>query len=302
MYREKALILITALLTASLSVSCSDDSAGTTDAVVVCDMTLRPDFHPNEVRLQGVSNVRCLDGIVMADGRRMKPGLLVRAGSLDGLTESDYTQLLDSLGVRHFIDLRSAHEQNNPNPILTSSPVGLSVPLAFVSLPLLSTASEASLKLRYPDMSREALLPAATDAHAAVLASALYEELLTSSYSQQSLRLFLKRLTAPVDGAMLWHCSIGRDRTGVASALLLLALGADKSTAIADFEWGARLATGHADAAVSSLSLSLCTQHFCSQLNAIEQCYGSIEAYLHHIGLTDTDIHALRTRFLDDSH
>lgn len=49
-------------------------------------------------------------------------------------------------------------------------------------------------------------------------------------------------------------------------------------------------------------SLSLCTQHFCSQLNAVEQRYGSIEAYLHHIGLTDTDILALRTRFLDDSH
>ena len=262
-------------------------------------MTLRPDFPPDEVRLQGVSNVRRLDGIVMADGQRVKPGLLVRAGSLDGLTESDYALLLDSLGVRHFIDLRSTHEQDSPNPILTSVPAGFSDPIAFVSLPLLSTSSEASLKLRYPDMSREALLPAAIDAHAAQLASALYEELLTSSYSQQMLRLFLKRLTAPVDGAMLWHCSIGRDRTGVASALLLLALGADKSTAIADFEWGARLATGHADAAASSLSLSLCTQHFCSQLNAVEQQYGSIEAYLHHIGLTDADILALRQRFIE---
>ena len=53
-------------------------------------------------------------------------------------------------------------------------------------------------------------------------------------------RAIFRRLLAD-DGAVMYHCSAGQDRTGVATALILSALGVDRQTILRDYhkstEW-----------------------------------------------------------------
>ncbi|WP_315823778.1 tyrosine-protein phosphatase [Paraflavitalea speifideaquila] len=54
-------------------------------------------------------------------------------------------------------------------------------------------------------------------------------------YSDRYKPLFQKLLALPDTAAILYHCTGGRDRTGMASALFLYALGVPESTIEADF-------------------------------------------------------------------
>lgn len=289
----KVHVLLLIWVTVSLTAACDNNDSNNPEVVADCHTTLQSTFKPHAVWMKSVHHVRLLDGIVTADGRRVRSELLVRTASLAGITDSDLIRLADSLGVRNVIDLRTNHRAHqHPDTLYPAYGITLT------HLPLLNTANEFYLKLRFPDMDEEHLLKAATEARAAAMASALYEELLTSRHCQQQLASFIRHVAAVENGAVLWHCTIGRDRTGVASALLLLALGVDKSTVVADFEWGVLLASGY-DAATRPDTLSLCTQHFSQLLYTIEQRYGTFDAYLRQIGITEGDIRSLQQHFLE---
>ncbi len=293
----KVRILLLIWMTVSLTAACDNNDSNSPEVITDCHTTLQSAFKPHAVWMKSVHHVRLLDGIVTTDGRRVKNGLLVRTESLDNITESDLIRLADSLGVRNVLDLRThhrTHHRAHRHPDTLYPAYGITL----TRLPLLNTANEVYLKLRFPDMDEEHLLKAATDARAAAMASALYEELLTSRHCQQQLAGFIRYVATIDNGAVLWHCDIGRDRTGVASALLLLALGVDKSTVIADFEWGVLLASGY-DATTRPDTLSLCTQHFSQLLYTIEQRYGTLDAYLRQIGITEGDIRSLQQHFLE---
>lgn len=115
--------------------------------------------------------------------------------------------------------------------------------------------------------------------------------------------------------AVLYHCTQGKDRTGIASALLLAALGADRETIIADFDatnhvygadvkkysrrvrfWGGK----EDEVGVVKAFLGANTENFIKALDEVDRRYGSLEGYLREIiGLTDRDIQVLRERYLE---
>ena len=132
------------------------------------------------------------------------------------------------------------------------------------------------------------------------------------------------RLTDPADRArldagetpILFHCSAGKDRTGVAAMLILLALGASDETICADFvqtnvcrkaEIDALLA-GHAEeiAADPSKRMRFCTQAGVDPgaapyvLQVIREACGSAEEYLaREYGLTPARRMRLRRMYLE---
>jgi len=256
------------------------------------EITLQTDYVPQVIDVEGAHNVRDLGGIIVSDGRRVKKGVLYRAGNLDMLTSHGKSILSDSCGIHCVIDLRNQHEQMPSDGMTTNQDI------QFFSLPLFNGISVAQLLLHHPDMNEETLLSAATDSHSADMAASLYEELFTSSYSQQQLATFLRYLSANDSGGVLWHCYHGRDRSGVASALLLAALGASRQAIITDFEWGVRLADSNYKA--SPTAISLCTRYFYKFLTDIELDYGSTENYLQQqLGLTKEEIAMLRMKWLE---
>ena len=64
----------------------------------------------------------------------------------------------------------------------------------------------------------------------------LYPSLVLSEFSQLQYATFMNLVLETEEGAILWHCSQGKDRTGIGAALILGALGADRATILADFD------------------------------------------------------------------
>lgn len=168
-----------------------------------------------DLPLSGGVNFRDVGGYRTADGRVVRWGRVFRAGSLAGLTDEDVA-CLARLGLRLSCDLRSWEEV-----------------------------------VARPDR----LPPGAVSRHTAVVTEvgrvrrvvALFrkrhriQELLQDAYIvmlDQNGPLFAGIIRATADSAnlpLVIHCTAGKDRTGLAVALLLLALGVPEETVIADY-------------------------------------------------------------------
>lgn len=62
-----------------------------------------------------------------------------------------------------------------------------------------------------------------------------YQNLVRDQYSVRQYARFMDVILNHEDGAILWHCSAGKDRAGVGTALLLCALGVPRKTIQEDF-------------------------------------------------------------------
>ena len=63
----------------------------------------------------------------------------------------------------------------------------------------------------------------------------IYERIVSDAYSIEQYKKFFDILLCQNDGAVLWHCSAGKDRVGVGTALLLTALGVPEDVILEDY-------------------------------------------------------------------
>ena len=174
---------------------------------------------PRVVALQGCSNLRDLGGYRAADGRRVRFGRVFRSASLAGLTEADL-EAFGAIGVRTVCDLRGEREAGRaPSRLpVAGGPEVVRLPIepkVGASLRDLLAREEATGEDVH-DLLRTAYTAYATD-H------------LPRYRALFGLLLEGERLP------LLFHCSAGKDRTGFGAALLLLALGVPRETAVADY-------------------------------------------------------------------
>lgn len=111
------------------------------------------------------------------------------------------------------------------------------------------------------------------------------------------------------DGAVLWHCTQGKDRAGCASALLLAALGADRQLIMKDFILSRDNyqplvdkipAQTEAQKNVLNTLVSANPVIFEAALDSLDHRYGSLDNYLRDVlGITDSMKIILRKRYLD---
>jgi len=130
--------------------------------------------------------------------------------------------------------------------------------------------------------------------------------------------VILRRL-ASGDLPAVEHCSGGKDRTGVFSALLLTALGVPRDVVIqdylltteyvlsagsiekttADLQWLLKLPQ-RPDAAFVKARMTTQPETLQAAFSAIDQAYGSFPNYLQHgLGISDSDLARLRQRLLE---
>jgi protein-tyrosine phosphatase len=229
---------------------------------------------PHVIPLQGQSNFRDLGGYTTADGRRVKPGLIFRSGELSNLTFEDY-RTLSALRLRTVYDLRTAGERTTAPTTWAAGPVQ-----TFVSPKPGSPLAGLSLE------SREHLTPA----HARDAMLAFYRQMPTA-YTTEFKAIFDQLLDdhAP----LLLHCTAGKDRSGLAAALILTALGVPRAKVLSDYELTNRyldladLKRAGVNSAflarlppdVARVFLAADPAYLEASFQAIEQQYGSIDAY-----------------------
>ncbi|MET0369786.1 MAG: tyrosine-protein phosphatase [Sphingobium sp.] len=164
--------------------------------------------------LEGGSNFRDLGGYATADGRHVRWGAIYRSAAMPALTAADY-QRLARLNIRSDIDLRSQEER----AIVPDQADRFGARYYAVDY----TMARDNLNYDPKDSDPE---------KRAAYLSSLYSAWPVSLAPQY--RILFEQLLAD-RGGVLVHCSAGQDRTGVASALVLAALGVPRATILADY-------------------------------------------------------------------
>uniref|UniRef100_UPI0035CA9F3E tyrosine-protein phosphatase n=1 Tax=uncultured Sphingomonas sp. TaxID=158754 RepID=UPI0035CA9F3E len=173
--------------------------------------------HARLIPLQGGRNFRDLGGYRTADGRHVKWNSLFRSGSMHGLTDADY-ESLERRGIRVVCDFRDMHER-------ASEPVRWPV----ANAPRLLSDDYV--------LDQRGFLPAGemktwTEASARAAMMASYPRMLRQFHDQYR-RMFAELLAG--HAPLAFNCSAGKDRTGIAAALLLTALGVPRQSVIHDY-------------------------------------------------------------------
>lgn len=172
------------------------------------------------VQLDGLDNVRDAGGLPLRDGGRTRFGELLRSASLRYLTDDDVAHLVDVVGLRLVIDLRTAREIDRDGPTAVAARGVETVPLSFI--PEDGTA-----------------LPESSEAGADT--DPLLRAYLGYLVDRTENVVRAVRLLGDSDaGPTLVHCAAGKDRTGVLLALVLDAVGVEREAVIADYALSAQ--------------------------------------------------------------
>ena len=260
---------------------------------------------------EAIVNARDLGGLRIG-GRTVRPGRLLRTGHLYGASDADIALLRDRYHLRRIFDFRTLDEAAAHPDREVPGAVYHAMPTLDVEAERLSGAAiPAETWLDLPShIVRLAFTPLFQQK-----ARELYPSLVLSDFSQLQYAAFLNIILDTPEGAVLWHCSQGKDRTGIGAAFILGALGADRETIVADFDRSndsyrplverfcaevERLGGGEEQKDVVRAFMGVSTRNFCGALDLIDRQWGSLETYiLDQLGLMPEDLVTLRDRYLE---
>ena len=246
------------------------------------------------IPFDAIENARELGGLPAAGGRTVRQGLLLRSGNLSRATDADEERLLRNFNLTEVVDFRfPAEAAKDPDRVI---PGVRYTSLSTLPQRMIDGFSQGRVGDEQPTNEQFAatLVHYATDPQAQELARQLYPTILTDPLSQQYYGQFL-RIVLDAEGGVLWHCSQGKDRAGLAAAFVLAALGADRETIVADFDlsntgFATPLAMlsqkvrqmGGDEQALKFIGamVGVSTENFSHGLDLIDAQYGSLTSYL----------------------
>ncbi|HJP49816.1 MAG TPA: tyrosine-protein phosphatase [Pseudomonadales bacterium] len=239
--------------------------------------------NPRLFGFEGAYNFRDVGGYSTRDGQRVKWHLFYRSNAPAEFNEAEYATV-GPLGIKTVIDLRTEEQQLAvptqwwaPNPPL------------FVSAPI---GDQEGLKgLRAQMAAARAQNPPDSTA-----LDRLYTEIYRRMpfAAKAELAKVFTTLTKPGGLPLLVHCSAGKDRTGLAAALVLSLLDVPQQTIYEDY----LLTNAVTPAGVPQGGVE---KHWLeASLSAIEAKYGDVATYLEReLGVTPEMRAAIRANLLD---
>jgi protein-tyrosine phosphatase len=237
--------------------------------------------------LQGASNFRDLGGYPAHGGRRVRWRVLFRSDHLANLTSADLAQL-QSLNIGRSFDFRGQREsaaQAYDWPGTQRHPLAIEPTL----VQYLQTQAQSGQPIT-PEAAADAM-------------QVTYQGFVRSS-SERFAQLFAHLLAA--DTPLVFHCTAGKDRTGLAAALILSALGVSQEDIVQDYLLTNALYRREAahsaplSPEVMDVVWRVREAFLDAALQAIDQDYGSMARYLEvGLGVDAQSLDRLRERYLD---
>jgi protein-tyrosine phosphatase len=248
------------------------------------------------IRLEGAVNFRDLGGYKTVGGKRVAWGRVYRADDLSRLSEKDVNTLQD-LGIKLFCDLRS-------HPEVKERPDRVPEGIAYLHLPVFAKDPIGRLRAL---LLRHRLDP---------LFKRFYRDSIVDE-GAPALGTLLKLVADPANLPLVFHCTGGKDRTGVAAALLLHICGVPREMIILDYSLtnlsAEKFLSGLREVfSATRLPPGIKLEQYYPLLSArpelieqafahIETKYGSIDQYSRGpAGLSEDDIEAIRQNLLID--
>lgn len=247
-----------------------------------------------KIILQGAPNARDLGGIETKDGKRVKHGRLIRSGMLSRLTDADIAYLHD-IDLRKVVDFRTEAERRQKPDRLPEGAEHIICPMLEDKLEGISRDKPETDDEEAERTVKMALRLMQRGRDGGEQMKSLYPVLVTMEHSVEHYREFFDILLHHEEGALLYHCTMGKDRVGTATALLLSALGVEREGIYADYMLTAeRCAPGTERLVAACRSYtsdpevlefirmldSVRPDYLDAAFDTIDEHYGSLEAFL----------------------
>ena len=252
------------------------------------------DSAKREIKLQGAINFRDIGGYPTKDGGHVKWRKIYRSAALNNLTPDDLDKL-QQLSLAFVADFRGPYEVKTAPDRLPPTVTRLSLPAGSENV---GDSNYMKNMIRQMKMGDSALV----DFYANI-----------TSFNARYKPVFDELLLLNKDSALLFHCTAGKDRTGIAAALILYALGVDEKTIISDY-----LATNYYRAAENqrviagmmkaygisestALGMMAARENYLNAtFTAIRTHYGTIDNYLEkEMGLDKDKLRRLKELYVD---
>lgn len=252
-------------------------------------------YEIRRIELEGMPNTRDLGGMPVGDGKHIRCGKLLRSGDLFGATEEGERVLKEEYHLKKVIDLRTSEEKKQRPDRLIEGVTYLHLPI--LEEQTLGITREKESDRNIIDQVITGMLCSGGSAEEAAenYMRRMYAGFVQNEFARKQYRRFFKELEEDVDGSILWHCTAGKDRAGLAAVLLLSALGADRELIMQDYlkvnEYGrpvvemqGRLAmerTGSIEAKIVVEKLFSVEPSYLEAVYAqIDRDFGSMDAFL----------------------
>lgn len=254
----------------------------------------------NVIKLGHVTNVRDLGGTKTKDGRTIKEKLLLRGRVLSKHAKADINTLIKNYNLKTVIDLRCDKELNEKPDVLPKN-------INYLYMPLSSeTVVGISHEKRIHSFTSLYMLPELKD---------LYHNLVCNECRENLVNILKTILYLPEDQfSVYFHCTAGKDRTGVVSALLLAFLGVDQDLIVQDYMFTNKTSSFKANMAflglvIAKLDIKLAKKVRSSLLaeksaiiesmNTLINDYGSLDKFFEkELQISEVEKEKLRNKFL----
>jgi protein-tyrosine phosphatase len=246
------------------------------------------------IDVPGLKNVRQLGGLIGFEGKTVKKDLLIRTQNLSRIEDSGIS-FLQQYNVKLLADLRMSFErERDPDHMIPGA--------EYVTYPIFDEDKlgdvMSGLRSKSPGDGRDLLAGAirlAQDKDMQDYMEIMYTSTVASPYSQKMYSAFLKDILKKEGGCILWHCTAGKDRAGLAAVFILSILGVSRQDILDDYMLtnvaysdmtGALLMKADelgADQRVKDTLMAMsgvCEKYMIEALDLIDEEYGGMDKYI----------------------
>lgn len=231
------------------------------------------------IKLKGAGNVRDFGGLKNKHGKMINPHMFLRGSVLNDISYGDADTLTHTYEVKHIIDLRT-HTEIREKPDREIDGV------EWTHIPLLTSAMLGITHEKDLDNKNVEIpeLPA------------IYRKIVSNPFSIEKLKeVFEVICDDKREGALLWHCTEGKDRCGLVSALFLYMLDVDMDTIFDDYVytntvsaakgkkayWKVLLSTGDKSRAEAAREAYIADRKYLeAAFEEIEMRYGTLDNFM----------------------
>lgn len=281
------------------------DSTTTSDSDSLAALT----DEQRDALMAAAPNFRDAGGLATPSGR-LKQSVLWRTGQLAGLAEPAQ-DALTTLGVTDVVDLRTAAERD-PKPDTLPASATLRVADVLADAPTSGAATLASLvgagHAQDPPPSIDDINALISNGRAEQMMIETYRDFLRLPSANTAYREFLITVVES-RGAVAFHCTAGKDRTGWAAAIVQMFAGVNEDAVVKNYlessprtmkEFAPLLqafASVGGDAESLNALVDVKSEYLTTAMEAMHSTYGSVEAYFRDgLKLTDSHLEGLHTK------
>lgn len=168
------------------------------------------------IKLDSNLNIRDLGGLSCGN-YIVKNKQFIRSGNISELTDNDISVLKNNYNLRTIIDLRNNYEiREHPDVKIKG--------VKYYHIPILSERVDGIT--REGNKVKMNTIPNISD---------LYLQMVSNFSSASQIKKVMKVVMKEKNKCILFHCSVGKDRTGIIAMLILAMLGASVDTIMKDY-------------------------------------------------------------------